>query len=359
MPKNGYIKWFSDIRKADVALVGGKCANLGELRSIGIPVPDGFAITTQAYIKLIQATDIDDSIDVIMENLQKDLSDTDRISEASKRIRSIVEQAKIPEEISGEIKKAYNELMGKEKFIRAAAVRSSGTQEDSADASFAGQFDTFLNVNDEEALLKTVKKCWSSLFGPRIIKYRAVKGIGYRNAGVCVAVQQMINPRTAGVMFTLDPVSGEENKIFIEGNWGLGESLVSGSVTPDRILLKKEPLEVIRVDVSVKEVSTVINPDGGIVQRKAEDKEKNKPCLNEIEAIYLGKLAKKIENHYGTPQDIEWAISKGQQFPDSIFILQTRNETVWSQKKSKKETTKSESEAVSQITSALRAGWGL
>lgn len=359
MPKNDYIKWFSDIRKGDVCLAGGKCANLGELRSIGMPVPDGFAITTQAYIKFIQATGISDSIDVIMENLQKDLSNMDRISEASKRIRSIVEQAKIPDELALEIKEAYNKLVGKDEFIDSVAVRSSGTQEDSADASFAGQFDTFLNVNDEETLLKTVKKCWSSLFGSRIIKYRAVKGIGYRNAGVCVAVQQMVNPRTAGVMFTLDPVNGEEDKIFIEGNWGLGESLVSGSVTPDRILLRKEPCEVIRVDVSVKEVITVINPDGGIIHRKVEDKKQNKPCLHEIEAIYLGKLAKKIENHYRTPQDIEWAISEGRQFPDNVFILQTRNETVWSQKKSKKETTKSESEAVSQITSAFRAGWGL
>lgn len=359
MRKNAYIKWFSDIRKADVSLVGGKCANLGELISIGIPVPDGFAITSQAYIKLIQDTGINGRINVIMENLQKDLSNTDRISEASKRIRSIMERAKIPDEIAEEIKEAYNKLVGKEKFIDSVAVRSSGTQEDSADASFAGQFDTILNVKGEEALLKAVKKCCSSCFGPRIIAYRAVKKMGYKGAGVCVAVQQMINSRTAGVMFTLDPVSGEEDKIFIEGNWGLGESLVSGSVTPDRISLRKEPLQMIRVDVSVKEVTTVLNPDGGIVQRKVEDKKQNKPCLNENEAIYLGKLAKKIENHYGTPQDIEWAISKGQQFPDSIFILQTRNETVWSQKKSKKETTKSESEAVSQITSALRAGWGL
>jgi len=359
MRKNTYIKWFLDIRKGDVYLVGGKCANLGELRSIGIPVPDGFAITTQAYIKLIQDTGINDSINVIMENLQKDLSNMDRINEASKRIRSIIEQVKIPDEISEEIKKAYNELIGKEKFISAVAVRSSGTQEDSADASFAGQFDTFLNVNDEEALSKTVKKCWSSLFGPRIIKYRAVMGIGYRNAGVCVVIQQMINPRTAGVMFTLDPVSGEGDKIFIEGNWGLGESLVSGSVTPDRILLKKEPLEVIRVDVSVKEVSTVINPNGGIIQRKIVDKKKNKPCLNQNEAIYLGKLAKKIENHYGTPQDIEWAIQKGQQFPDNVFILQTRNETAWSQKKGKKETMKAEPKIASQLRSAFKAGWRL
>ena len=213
MPKNGYIRWFSDIRKVDVCLAGGKCANLGELRSIGMPVPDGFAVTTQAYTEFIQATGIGDSIDVIMESLQKDLSDTDRISEASKKIRSIIEQAKIPDEIAEKIEKAYNKLVGKGEFIDSVAVRSSGTQEDSADASFAGQFDTFLNVNDEETLLETVKKCWSSLFGPRIIKYRAVKGIGYRGAGVCVAVQQMINPRTAGVMFTLDPVNGEEDKI--------------------------------------------------------------------------------------------------------------------------------------------------
>jgi len=358
MPRNVYIKWFSDIRKEDVPLVGGKCANLGELMSIGIPVPNGFAITSQAYKKLIQDTGISDSINVIMEDLQKDLSNTDRISEASKRIRRIMEQAKIPDEIAEEIKEAYHKLVGME-LIDSVAVRSSGQQEDSAGASFAGQFDTILNVKGEEALLKAVKKCCSSCFGPRIIEYRAVKKMGYKDAGVSIAVQQMLNPRAAGVIFTLDPVSGEEDKIFIEGNWGLGESVVSGSVTPDRISLRKEPLKVISVVVSVKEVTTVINPNGGIIQRKVEGKNRNMPCLNENEAIYLGKLARKIEHHYGTPQDIEWAIQEGQQFPDSVFILQTRNETVWSPKRRKKEAVESEPESVSQITSALRAGWGL
>lgn len=358
MRKQAYVRWFSDIRKEDVPVVGGKCANLGELISIGIPIPDGFAITNQAYTKFIEDAGINNSIDSILENLQEDLSNIDRIDMASKRIRRIIEQTKIPDEISEKIKKAYNELIGKEKSICSVAVRSSGTQEDSASASFAGLFETFLNVRGEESLLKAVKKCWGSLFGSRVIRYRAIKEIEYKNAGIGVAVQQMLNPRAAGVMFTLDPVSGDRDRIIIEGNWGLGESLVSGSVTPDRILLKKDPLEVMRAEASVKGVSTVINPNGGIIHKKIEDKKQNKLCLNQGEAIYLGKLAKKIENHYGTPQDIEWAIQEGQQFPDNVFILQTRDETVWSQK-SKEEKGKAEPKIVSQLRSISKAGWRL
>jgi len=322
---------FREVRKEDVPLVGGKVANLGEMISIGIPVPPGFAVTAYAYKKFITETGIAEKIYSILRETITDPKEPKQYEEASKKIRKLVEETPMPEDIKQAIKEAYKELckeIGTENLF--VAVRSSATAEDLPDASFAGQQESYLNVHGEEELLKKVQKCWSSLFTPRAIFYRTQKGFKHENVLISVAVQKMVNSKAAGVMFTINPVTGDRTQIVIEANWGLGESVVSGSVTPDHYVVDKNTMRIIEKKVVKKTVQFVRGPKSGrTVQVKVPLEMQEEPCLTDYEILYLAELAKKIEEHYGTPQDIEWAVSGDSSYPENIFILQARAETVW------------------------------
>lgn len=234
------ILWFEELQKEDIPLVGGKCANLGEMLSAGIPVPPGFAVTAYAYKKFIEDAKIAEKIYDILDETIKDPKDPKQYEEASKKIRALIESTPMPKYVEEEIVKAYRELSKKvglkEVFV---AVRSSATAEDLPGASFAGQQDTYLNIRGEKELLESVRKCWSSLFTPRAIFYRTEKGFRHERVLISVAVQKMVNSRSAGVMFTLHPVTGDRSKIVIESVWGLGEAIVSGAVTPDHFEVDK------------------------------------------------------------------------------------------------------------------------
>ncbi|MFX1521308.1 MAG: PEP/pyruvate-binding domain-containing protein [Promethearchaeota archaeon] len=331
-----YIKWFKDIGKEDTHIVGGKCANLGELMKIGIPIPDGFAITTDAYISFIKETRIEEEINSLLEKAQEDLSDLNNVNKISDQISEIIQQAEFPDDIREVIISAFKKTIEETESIDSVAIRSSGVQEDMDTASFAGQYETELNIKGEEEFLEAVKKCWSSLFGSRLIEYRAKMNIGYDQAEMAVGVQQMLNPLYAGIMFTLNPATGNTNQIMIEATWGQGESIVSGSVIPDIILLKKNTLSIEKIKKGSKATCTVVTEEGGVKEEEVDEERRNKFCLTQREAQYLGELGKKIEDHYGTPQDIEWAITERPEFPDNIFILQTRTITSWSQKEEEK-----------------------
>ncbi|MEM2936906.1 MAG: PEP/pyruvate-binding domain-containing protein, partial [Candidatus Bathyarchaeia archaeon] len=221
------VVWFDELGKGDIGLVGGKNANLGELRSFGIPIPPGFAITSHAYRRFLSETGIAERIYAIIEETIKDKTDPAQFDEASKKVRSLMESAKIPGDIEREVKAAYRKLCkevgGENPFV---AVRSSATAEDLPGASFAGQQETYLNVQGEGELMEKVKKCWSSLFTPRAIFYRESKGFPHDKVLISVGVQRMVDSRSSGVMFTLDPVTGDRDRVVIESTWGLGESLV-------------------------------------------------------------------------------------------------------------------------------------
>ncbi|MEM1689950.1 MAG: phosphoenolpyruvate synthase, partial [Thermofilaceae archaeon] len=239
-----------------------------------------------------------------------------------------------PKDIEEAIRKAYRELcerLGKaEEFV---AVRSSATAEDLPDASFAGQQETYLNVKGEDEVVEKVKKCWSSLFTPRAIFYRESKGFAHEKVLISVAVQKMVNSRSAGVMFTIHPVTGEKDKIVIEGAWGLGESVVAGKVTPDEWVVNKNTLQIVERRVSEKVRELVRDPaTGRNIEREVELGRRNAPALNDDEVRMLAELAVKIEKHYGRPMDIEWAVDRDLKFPESVFIVQARPETVWSAK---------------------------
>jgi pyruvate,water dikinase len=334
MKEKAYVLWFEEIDKSDLALVGGKSANLGEMMKAGIPIPPGFAVTSHAYKEFIERTGLKSKISEALKEVANS-RDPKAFEDVSARIRRIIEEEEVPEDIARAIVENYRKLC--EKIGRAkvpVAVRSSATAEDLPGASFAGQQDTFLNVEGEEEVLLKVKKCWSSLFTSRAIFYRQEKGIDHDKVLMSVVVQKMVNAKAAGVMFTIHPVTGEEDKIVIEGSWGLGEAVVSGSVTPDTYVVDKRTLKILEKRIAEKTHEVVRDPSSGQTVKVEVPPERRKaPCLTDEEVVKLAELALKIEQHYGHPQDVEWAIDRDMKFPENIFIVQSRPETVWSLKK--------------------------
>ncbi|MHA1594813.1 MAG: phosphoenolpyruvate synthase [Candidatus Baldrarchaeia archaeon] len=327
--KTGYIIWFENLSKEDTPIVGGKCANLGELMAKAkVPVPPGFAITAYAYEYFLEKTGIKEKIFEILRNTNT--SNLRELEEASKKIRELIESAPMPEDLKEQIINAYKELCRRTNTDNVlVAVRSSATAEDLPGASFAGEQETYLNVSGEKELIEKVKKCWSSLFTPRAITYRESKGFAHENVLISVAVQQMVDAMAAGVMFTIHPATGEKDKIMIEANWGLGESVVSGIVTPDTYIVDKRTFKILEKNISEKKIETVRDPKTGeTAHREVPPERRNAQVLTDEQIVELAKYGVKIEQHYGSPQDIEWAIDKS----GRIFILQARPETVWSLK---------------------------
>ncbi|MUM63925.1 pyruvate, water dikinase [Acidianus infernus] len=318
------------LRKDMIELAGGKGANLGELVSFDIRVPPGFVITSKAYSYFIAYNNLESKIKSILE--EKDSAT------ASEEIKQLIISSQVPPDLENAILSSYDELakkVGKEVLV---AVRSSATAEDIENASFAGQQDTYLNVSRSE-LIQKVKEVWASLFNERAIEYRKTKGIDSTKVEMAVVVQKMVNSRSAGVMFTLHPATGDSRYIVIESSWGLGEAVVGGKVTPDEIVIEKSTLRIVEKRVSHKILKYVYNP-----QKKANEEvdlsnspEADKISISDEEAIELAKLALKIEEHYKRPMDIEWAIDADLKFPDNVFIVQARPETFWSSKKATKE----------------------
>ncbi|PIU58606.1 phosphoenolpyruvate synthase [Candidatus Bathyarchaeota archaeon CG07_land_8_20_14_0_80_47_9] len=328
------VLWFESLRKTDIPSVGGKNANLGEMTSAGIPVPPGFAITAYSYKKFIEETGIAQKIYEIIKETVTNPDDPKQYEIASKKIRELIEATPTPKDIKSAIRSAYADLCKKlganDVFV---AVRSSATAEDLADASFAGQQETFLNVKGADELLKNTVKCWSSLFTPRAIFYRTEKGFAHEKVFISVGVQKMVNSRAAGVTFTINPVTGDSSQIIIEGNHGLGEAVVSGAVTPDDFVVDKKTLKIVERRVAKKTIQYIRDPNTGkTVHVEVPVEKQEQPCISDEEILKLAELAKLIEQHYGKPQDIEWAIDRDIPFPTNMFIVQSRPETVWSQK---------------------------
>ena len=325
------IRTFQDCSKHDVLLVGGKCASLGEMVRVGKNVPLGFAVTVNAYKQFIMETGIDQKIRDTMSELGLDKKTEVSFHEASKIITTIVKSTPIPDSIREPIRAAYEELSaryGTENVM--VAVRSSATMEDAADASYAGQHETYLNITGLEKVLEKIKECWASLFSAPALHYRSSKDIEHDDALMAVAIQKMVNARSAGVAFTVDPVSGDCSKIIIEGAWGLGEGVVSGNVTPDHFIVKRDTLEILDQWISPKTMQYVRDPvTGETVTCEVEKFRQNLPSISKDEIIQLAKIALSIEEHYGRPQDIEWAIDSDLPLPDGLLILQSRPVTVW------------------------------
>jgi len=352
--------WFEGLRKTDIPSVGGKNANLGELTNAGLPVPPGFAITAYSYKKFIEETGISAKIYEIISETVTNPDDPAQYELASKRIRKLIEATPMPKDVENAIRNAYEELCRKlnmkDVFV---AIRSSATAEDLPDASFAGQQETFLNVRGAGDVLVNTVKCWSSLFTPRAIFYRNEKGFPHEKVFISVGVQKMVNSRAAGVTFTLNPVTGDTNQIVIEGNHGLGEAVVSGAVTPDDFVVDKQSMRIVERRLAKKTIQYIRDPrTGSTVHAEVPAEFQERPCVSDEEIIKLAELAKRIEQHYGKPQDIEWAIDRDIQTPTNMFIVQARPETVWSSKattKGEAEETKA-TEALKVVVKGIAAG---
>jgi pyruvate,water dikinase len=323
MLKDDYVLWFKDLRKEDIPLVGGKCANLGEVSGrLGIPVPDGFAIAACAYKVFLEKTGADRKIEALLS--QMDEADMESLQKTSTKIRDYIEELSIPAKIEKPMIEAYQDLCKKagEKDMP-VAVRSSATAEDLPGASFAGLQDTFLNVTRKN-LLSSIKKCWSSLFTPRVIAYRKEKGFSHSDILISVAVQQLLFSKASGVMFTLEPVSGAKDRVVINASWGLGEAIVSGQVTPDEYVVSKDTFGIIEKQIVKKARQIISDKKGGTKWDTVPETLREVSALTDEQIIRLAQYGVKIEKHYGGPQDIEWAMDdRGE-----LFVLQVRPETV-------------------------------
>ena len=327
---------FDNITMDDLSRVGGKNASLGELirnlSPLGINVPDGFAVTVEAFYDFLAFNSLSPQIQQALDRI--DRSTLVNLSEAGACCRDLIMRGIFPEDVTKAIKSAYSELMEKHGLKRAVAVRSSATAEDSPTASFAGQHDSFLNINGADNVLHTVKLCYASLFNDRAIKYRLDNGFSDMQVGQSVGVQLMVrsDKGSAGVVFTIDPETGNGNIIYITGAWGLGESVVQGAVNTDEFYLFKPALEKEQNAIVIR---TLGDKQQMLVYSATSDKNtawvetsaslRDQYILNDKELMLLGQWCAAIEKHYKLPMDIEWA-KDGE--TGKLFIVQARPETV-------------------------------
>ncbi|MBT0733824.1 phosphoenolpyruvate synthase [Methanoculleus bourgensis] len=307
------VLWLEEIKKEDIISVGGKGASLGEMTSLGLPVPKAFVVTAQAFRRFLVETGIEDTLFRKLERL--DVDDNGALESVSREVQDIVLSVEIPDQIREAIIDAYARMGENGEVV---AVRSSATAEDLPEASFAGQQETFLNVLGDDDLLDAVQRCWASLYGARAIYYRAKQGFDDRGVNIAVVVQELIRSEKSGVMFTSHPVTGEPLTI-VEGSWGLGEAVVSGSVSPDNYVFDLRSERVVDRLIAEKEIMIVPEGENGTKVVKLTPEQRTAPVLSDEEVARLATLGKIAEEHYGVPQDVEWAI-----VGDEIFILQSR-----------------------------------
>ncbi len=325
--------WFEECRKESTPLVGGKCSSLGELINAGVRVPPGFALTTEGYRRFMTQGANDRVVRSLLAGL--DARDPDALAKASTQIRAAIEAQPFSLELEDLIAECYRRL-GVRCCVPAlpVAVRSSATAEDMPGASFAGQQDTYLWIRGVDDVLAHVRRCISSLYTERAIAYRAERGFGDAEVAMSVGVQKMANSFTAGVMFTIHPANGDRSVIVIDSNFGFGESVVSGEVTPDHFVVNKITLDIIDRTISQKQVCYTVDP---VTQKscamEVPFERQRVQSLIDDEITQLAWMGKQIEKHYGCPMDIEWAVDKDLPSGGNIFILQARPETVWSSRR--------------------------
>lgn len=326
-----FIVWYDRYEQDQKDLVGGKNASLGEMMRAELPVPPGFAVTTDAYQQIWSNRDL---VDAVNEHLQSiDHDDLVANIETSEKIRRLIEAVPVPDRVADAVGSAYEQL-GKHCDVEnvPVAVRSSATAEDLPDASFAGQQDTFLWIEGADAVVDHMRKCWSSLFTDRAIAYRHQMGYLHQAIAMSVGVQKMVDPKASGVAFTINPTNGDRSQVAIDASWGLGEAVVSGEVTPDNYLVDKVIHEIVHRTVSNKAVEYRLNDKGVVEKLPIEAARREIPCLDDDELKAVAILARRAEKHYKCPQDVEWAIDRHLPAGENVVMLQSRPETVWSQK---------------------------
>jgi len=316
---------FAEIGLQDRPTVGGKGANLGELARAGIPVPPGFVVTAGCFTEFVDSLDPDGSLRHALET--QDANDVCAIADAGADMRRRIEGTTLPSDIAAALADAHRALCASPDLP--VAVRSSATAEDAEDASFAGLQDTYLWLCGTDTVIHHVRACWASLYSTESLSYRRRLGMKEDGIAMAVVVQRMVDSRCSGVMFTRSPLTGDRSVIVIEGSYGLGSCIVSGEVTPDKFVISKVTNEISEHTVSHKTMQHTPDRDaGGVREEAVPDTLKDAACVSDPELRALADIARKIERHYGRPQDIEWAISRD----GELLLLQSRPETVWSRK---------------------------
>jgi pyruvate,water dikinase len=310
------VRLLSDLSTADVPYAGGRGANLGQLTRLGLPVPPGYVVGSPAYAAFRRQTGLAERLEELLGKFS--VEDTVALQAAAEQARDAITDTEMPAWLAEAIGTAYEELSNDE-LDAPVAVRSSPTAEDTATASLAGMNQTFLNVRGHEAVIDAVKQCWQSLFGARTVYYRAERGFGQTDMDVAVVVQRQIPSTRAGVMFTIDPASGERDHLAIDGSFALGESVVSSQLSPDRYVVEKSTMVILTRSVRSKEPTVEATAGGGTATRASTPDESRRSVLSDEEVLRLAELGIAIEREYGSPQDTEWAFD-----PDGkIWILQS------------------------------------
>lgn len=330
--------------------LGGKCTSLVIMTNAGMPVPPGFAVTTDAFDAVMNQTTLRDHIIMQLEGLDPD--DVVDVDTRAAHIRELIMTQEVPTDVRDETIAAYQTLMQLCGGEVAVAVRSSATAEDLPDASFAGQQDTYLWVVGQEAVMQKIRECWASLYTARAITYRLANNIPDEGLSMAVAVQKMVNSRSSGVAMTIDPSNGDKSKIVVDSSWGLGEMVVSGEVTPDNFVIDKVMMHIITRIISDKHEELVPSGHGTVVRREVDAERRTQPSLTDEELLQVATLAKAAHKHYGTVQDIEWAIDADLPEGQNVLLLQSRPETVWSQKKAEVNIT-SKGSGIEAITNSI------
>jgi pyruvate,water dikinase len=347
--------WFQECNKDSIDLVGGKCSSLGELINAGVRVPPGFALTTHGFRQFMRDAGIQSAVSKLLAGL--DHEDMDKLEEASRVIREMIESCPISIELEDLVAESYRKLS-----VRCCvpavpvAVRSSATAEDLPGASFAGQQDTYLWIRGIDDVMHHVRRCISSLYTGRAIAYRMKMGFPHEQVALSVGIQKMANSFAAGVMFTIHPTNGDRSVIVIDSNYGFGESVVSGEVTPDHFVVNKIALDIMERTISTKEICYTVDLKAQkSIATEIPFERQNVQSIIDDEVTELAWMGKKIEKHYGRPMDIEWAIDKDLPAGGNIFILQARPETIWSNRQQAPVSTGSAS-AMDYIVANLIAG---
>ena len=323
-----YIKFFNQIGIKDIPVVGGKNASLGEmyqnLANKGIQIPNGIATTSDAYFYFLKESGLDNKIREKINNI--DTNNLRKLSKVSQEIRDLIIKTPFPKDLEEEISRAYLELSKSEKINNlVVAVRSSATAEDLPDASFAGQQDTYLNISGVNNVLISTKKCIASLFNDRAIVYRKDNKYDHTDVALSVGIQQLVDAKSAGVIFTIDTESGFKDVVVVSSSWGLGENVVQGHISPDEFTVFKPTMAIIKRHLGSKEKKMVSFKKDVLKNIETSEKERSSYSINEDQVVLLSKWAVSIEEHYKRPMDIEWALDKK---TNKLFILQARPETV-------------------------------
>jgi pyruvate,water dikinase len=342
----------SGLGREDEPRYGGKSASLGELLAADIPVPPGFALSTSAFHAFVDDAGLKGTISAAIAHM--DLGDVDGVRAAAQAISEAMRFASIPDSLRDELAARYAELAAAAGVREPpVAVRSSALGEDSRDATFAGQQETYLWVIGVERLCDAVRDCWISLYSPTAVSYRARLGQGHQDAAMGVTVQLMVDAERSGVMFTCNPVSGDRSMVAINASWGLGLAVVGGEVTPDDYLVSKVTREIVREHVNSKDVEYVPDPGGrGTIRVEVALERRQVPCLNPEALAALVDVGRRVERHFGSHQDIEWAIARGGELPESLFVLQSRPVTALPKAQKKKP---ADASAISLVMGAFGA----